>query len=139
MFGDYFDNNIDNLPETLIYLILGICFNKKINNLPKKLKYLILNNNEYERKINNLPNAVTLFYFGNFFTNNYYLPSSIKYIHDSYVYTKHRNLPNSIKFIFDNTFFIKKFNNTKPMKRHIFLQNVKFMDDIKNIIMQKKD
>ena len=39
-FSDYFNKNIDNLPDNISEISLGIMFNQDINKLPKKLKTL---------------------------------------------------------------------------------------------------
>lgn len=103
VFGNKFNQNIDNLPLYLQYLTLGSNFNQSIdnlpeflislsihyytsyanyinhtvNNLPKNIKYLILLNN-FNNSVDNLPNTLTYIHFGYYFNQPInYLPNSL--------------------------------------------------------------
>ena len=50
-----FNQPINNLPNSIIYLTLGHCFNQPINNLPNSIIYLTLGY-YFNQPLNNLPN-----------------------------------------------------------------------------------
>jgi hypothetical protein len=75
--GSKFNQEIDNLPSSIINLTLGYYFNQEINNLPSSIINLTLGNS-FNQEINNLPSSIINLTLGNSFNqeiNN--LPDSI--------------------------------------------------------------
>lgn len=106
--GNSFNNKIC-LPDTLIYLEIGLTFDKEIG-LPNKLKFIVLNNN-----INNLID---------------YLPNSVEYlkinsnpnlIRQNYNFD---NLPNSIKILSISVIILQDFNSYVPE----FIKDIEIID-----------
>jgi hypothetical protein len=55
--GEYFNQPIDNLPNSITHLELGLRFNQSIDNLPNSITYLKLGS-KFNKPINNLPNSI---------------------------------------------------------------------------------
>jgi hypothetical protein len=77
-FMNYYNKCIDGLlPDNIISIIFGEEFNQPVNNLPKYLKILKFCNN-FNHPVDNLPNSITVLYFGNNFNQSIdNLPNSI--------------------------------------------------------------
>jgi len=56
-FGNYFNNNVDDLPLTLKYLNFGNYFNNKVNNLPKSITHIKFGH-RFEQPIDELPQSI---------------------------------------------------------------------------------
>ena len=99
---DYkFNQPIDNLPSSIQNLTLGYCFNQEINDLPSSLINLTLGSN-FNQKIDNLPSSLINLTLGEKFNrkiNN--LPQSIcKIKFETHYYNrKIKKLPSNLKTI----------------------------------------
>lgn len=84
-----FSKSLDNLPNTITHLTLGLNFNSVIDNLPNSITHLTLGK-KFNRLIDKLPNSITHLEFtsGN---DKYDIPSSFTQPLD--------NLPNSIIYL----------------------------------------
>ena len=95
----YFDQSINNLPQSITFISFGFYFNKPINNLPQNIEKIFFeryfqyvnpvnnlpqNLKEFRlsrgNKINNLPNHLNKFIFDDIKGNLNNLPKSIKYL-----------------------------------------------------------
>ena len=57
-FGRKFNQNVDNLPESLTHLEFGHEFNQNVNNLPQSLTYLKFGS-DFNQSVDNLPQSLT--------------------------------------------------------------------------------
>lgn len=82
--GDYsfsvFNQPINHLPPSLIYLSLSEMFNQPIDNLPSTLTHLTLRR-FFNHSINNLPSSLTYLYLRDFEQPVNSLPSSLMHLH----------------------------------------------------------
>jgi hypothetical protein len=76
----YFNQKVDNLPQSLIHLTFGIIFDQKVDKLPKNLTHLIFCY-YFNQKVDNLPKNLTHLTFGSKFTQIIdVLPKNLKYL-----------------------------------------------------------
>ena len=125
-------------PKTLTHLELGYRFNKEINNLPDSIIYLRLYDNEFYKKINqkNIIEAITelkLSYEFNGFVNK--LPKNLtqltfysKYNGRDYLFSKFNNhtidnLPRNLTYLTlsSYSYFNQKINNLPNSLTHLLL------------------
>lgn len=98
IFGNMFDNLIDNIPDHIEKIHLGVKFNQTINNLPNSLLYLTLININYNKSLNYLPASIinlTLNSSVLITLNN--LPSSLKQMSLGIVYFNYTNLNKNLE------------------------------------------
>jgi hypothetical protein len=72
--------SVNNLPNSIIYLMFWKYYNKPVNNLPKSIKKLTFGAN-FNQPVDNLPNSITHLSFGDDFdqpVDN--LPNSITHL-----------------------------------------------------------
>ena len=86
-FGKYFNQSVDNLPESLTHLEFGDMFNQPVENLPNSLTHLEFSCISYfNQAVENLPNGLTHLIFGSSFSQTVdNLPISINL---SYIWCK---------------------------------------------------
>jgi hypothetical protein len=108
IFGEYFNQQIDNLPNKLIEILFTEQseFNQPINNLPNSLKILSLCN-KFNNSLDYLPNSMTHLTIGN---------GCMKYFGASCKFNQSiNNLPNSlIELTFSNECIFQKSLNNLP-------------------------
>jgi len=73
---------IDYLPSSIVELELGYSFNLELNDLPSSIKKIKIDNWNYSKKLNNLPNLVEYLEITKF----YKLPVDAKYKNLKIVY-----------------------------------------------------
>lgn len=82
LFGNNFNQNINNLPHGLIYLKLGLNFKQNTDNLPTTIKYLIIHCNYTYLIWHFLPCSIIYIKIDNRYmlhnTTEYYLPNSVQ-------------------------------------------------------------
>lgn len=79
-FGDYFNQNVDNLPSSLVHLTFGAAFDRPVDRLPASLKHITFGRN-FNEKVNHLPTSLTHLTFGySFFQEVDHLPRSLQYL-----------------------------------------------------------
>lgn len=67
-FHSYFNEQINDLPQSITYLKLDHNFNQSIDNLPINLKYLSIENAYcYDTSLDNLPNGLETLYISHYF------------------------------------------------------------------------
>jgi hypothetical protein len=82
-FDYYFNQSIDNLPDTIEHIELGWEFNTPINKLPKNLKEIIFDN-FYNQPLTCLPEGLTSIRFHKHFNqplNKFNLPRTLKHLY----------------------------------------------------------
>ena len=102
--GTCFSQSVDYLPESLIYLRLGILFNQSLDNLPLSLTHLMINS-KFTHTLNNLPEKII--YLKISYNSDYNLSiSNLSYLKNlthlilNYNYNNSiDNLPDSIKHL----------------------------------------
>jgi len=77
--GYYFNQQIDNLPNSIFSLTLGYEFNNPINNLPNSLTNLTLGN-KFNKPINKLPSSLNKIIINKYNKNIIGLTQQIKNI-----------------------------------------------------------
>jgi hypothetical protein len=118
-FDEFFDDNIDNLPQNVTEIIFHVNsrFNKKVDNLPRSLKVLILGI-YFNQTVDCLPQTLTtLFLCGFFYQSIDNLPDSLISLTLIPIYYKRevRKYPRSLKSICINTNIIKLINPPKDL------------------------
>lgn len=96
--GKHFNQTVDELSNSLIYLKFGHIFNKNVDNLPSSIITLIFGNN-FNHPVKNLPNSIKMLIFGYNFNQsiNNYLPNSLLKLELGNRFKKSINyLPNSM-------------------------------------------
>jgi hypothetical protein len=63
IFGNYFNQKVDQLPNSILSLTFGNSFNQSIDNLPQKLTSLTFRNN-FNQNVDLLPNSILSLTFG---------------------------------------------------------------------------
>ena len=63
-----FNQEVNNLPNSLTHLTFGYNFNQEVNNLPNSLTHLTLGGS-FNQKVNNLPKVKYIREFGKLFTS----------------------------------------------------------------------
>ena len=61
--GSKFNQEVNNLPNSLTHLTFGNDFNQEVNNLPNSLTHLTFDSH-FNQEVNNLPNSLTHLTFG---------------------------------------------------------------------------
>ena len=78
VFGNKFNNTVNYLPDSILYLYFGDDFNKSVDNLPKLLLHLSFGKS-FNATVDNLPNELIFIKFGNKFNSTInLLPNSLK-------------------------------------------------------------
>jgi hypothetical protein len=98
-FGFWFNQKIDNLPNTLTHLTFCGEFNQKIDNLPNTLTHLTFDwYSRFNQKTENLPNTLTHLTFGRKFNQKIEnLPNTLTHLTFSGEFNqKIENLPNTL-------------------------------------------
>ncbi len=107
-----FNQNVDNLPQSLLNLIFGCCFNQSVDNLPQSLLNLSFGPN-FNQLINDLPNSlITLNFICNLQFNKELncLPNTIQEIKLPSNYNQEiKNIPSSLKKIICSSSYKYKF------------------------------
>lgn len=76
----YHNDNVDNLPDQLRFLIFGYDFNKSVDKLPSKLKYLEFGES-FDQPIDKLPESLKYLILGKKFNRSVdNLPKNLKYL-----------------------------------------------------------
>jgi hypothetical protein len=121
LLGDGFNQPVDNLPNSIIHLEFGHRFNQPVDNFPISLKKLILGDS-FNQPVDLLPNSIIHLEFGNSFNQPVdNLPNSIFHLEFGNSFNQPvDNLPNSICCL--------KFNG-KDFKQEIkkFSENLKLI------------
>jgi hypothetical protein len=80
MFGNYFNQPVNNLPSTITHLQFGWKFNQPVNNLPSSITHLKFKY-DFNQQIDNLPNSlISLSLRGDFNQQINHLPDSLKFL-----------------------------------------------------------
>ena len=120
-FGDYFNQNVSQLPNSLTHLTFGYYFNQDISNLPNSLTHLTFGD-YFNQDVSNLPNSLTHLTFGwNFNQDVSNLPNSLTYLKFGYCFNQNiSKLPKSITYLKFSLWSDSKFNhNFNPYLYHL--------------------
>jgi len=104
IFGNKFNQSVDNLPWTMEYLGFGYEFNQTLDNLPGSMKKIMFTaNSNFNHPLDCLPSCLEyLILPGNYKCRIDNLPNSLKHLELDYSYQNSlNNLPKSLeKFVF---------------------------------------
>ena len=78
-FGQNFNQEVNVLPNSITHLTFGICFNQKVNNLPNSLTHLTFGW-KFNQEVNDLPKSLTHLTFNYDFNQKIDIPFTIKYL-----------------------------------------------------------
>lgn len=124
-FGNYFNQDVSNLPLGITHLTFGENFNQDVSNLPLGLTHLTFGK-KFNKQVDYLPLGIIYLEFGNDFNQTIdNLPIGIEHIILGDNFSKSiDNLPNNIKYIkMSSDYIIKNIEiNKLPNK----LENIKF-------------
>lgn len=141
-FGLWFNNNVNNLPISLVKIYFNVDFNKKNNNLPINLISLIYCES-YNKNTNNCPSNLTFLLFNFTFNRNLNnLPYSLKCLNINYCdFNKNVDkLPSNLIELFLTNKFNKNIENlpNKLIKLNLgksFNQPIDFLPESLQILV----
>ena len=127
-FGKSYNNKI-NYPDKIFYIKYGDNFNQEVNNLPSTLEFLIFHSkfgSKFNQPIDNLPSSLKLLYLGIEFNNSVdFLPNNLQYLNLGEKFNKSiDNLPSSIielTFCYNERFYV---NNDKYDYMHLVIKQI---------------
>ena len=119
-FGWHFNQMVDNLPDSTIYLKFGVYFNQSVENLSKTLKDLTFGY-FFNQPVNNLPNSITHLRFGWTFNQQIdNLPGSITHLKFEGIFNQSVDkLPNSINHLNFGWYFNQTVDNLPDSITHL--------------------
>ena len=130
----YYDDKLDDLPDSLESLYLPRYFNQPINNLPKSLKKLSIGDfyghDEFNHPIDNLPNSLEYLKLGGKFNQSVdFLPNSLKIIIiDGQFNQPIDNLPNTLEKLYlgkkNSLYQFNQSINNLPKSLKLLLLNI---------------
>lgn len=97
IFGNNFNQSVDNLPHSVTYLQFGIDFNQPVDNLPASLKKLLFDH-YFNHPVDKLPPLLTHLILGDRFNKDVNkLPPQLKYLIFRMSDSNKKNLKNHIR------------------------------------------
>lgn len=131
---DNYDHIIDNLPNSLIKLHLGISFNQIVDNLPDSLKILIIGKfneqDKFNKPVNNLPHLLEVLHIGcnfNYKLNN--LPNNLIELKLGNKFNQTlNNLPCSLKILLIGSEFNNNLDDLPNGLEKLIIGGLKFSE-----------
>lgn len=124
-FTDSFNNNVDNLPETIKYINFGKFFNRPINNLPKNIISLKFSKqSQFGHPLDKLPPKLKILEFENYAAYGHSLqnlPKSLKILSTPPRITGVKCLPENLKKITFHGFFDGNVDNLPKKLKYLEL------------------
>ena len=128
IFGEYFNQEVNNLPKSLTHLTIKSYFNQKVDNLPKSLTYLVLGG-DFNQKVDNLPESLIYLTFGFKFNQEVnYLPKNLTHLTFGNNFNQLvNNLPTSLTHLIFGERFNQPIDNLPNSVTHLEFQHNMFL------------
>ena len=104
-FGEFFNQRVDNLPNSIVELTFGYYFNQQVDMLPESIINLTFDK-EFDQPVDNLPNSIISLTFGDYFNQ----PVA--------------NLPNSLTSLTFGTSFNQLVNSLPIGLKEVYIRNL---------------
>ena len=138
-FGDNFNQDINNLPNSIIYLTFGWYFDQDVSKLPNRLAHLTFTGC-FDQEMHNLPNSLTHLTFSWDFNQDVSnLPNSLTHLIFGYEFNQDvSQLPKSITCLKFSEWSYSRFNhNLNPYLYHLTEVNVKYTHKQKRLMLER--